>query len=83
MADGGNYSSSREEALLTSEMAELLTLFKTQKDRRLLPTRELEHKTNCGRLCTLTRRRLRSPRVSTQISDFTATDHSTFNQDSQ
>jgi hypothetical protein len=35
MANGGNYSSSKEEALSTSEMAEPLMLFKTQKDRKL------------------------------------------------
>jgi hypothetical protein len=73
----------KEEALSTSEMERLLMQFKIRKAKELRFNREMERRTNFGRSSILTRRKMRSLRDFTQVSDFIATDHSILFQDSQ
>jgi len=76
--DGGNYSSMKEEALLTSKMQELLMweIAKTLKDKQLMFKREMGKTIRDGQLYILTKSQLISPRVFIQTSIFTATGHS-------
>jgi len=83
MENGGRCSSWKEEALSTSEMEKHSMLFKTKKDRELNSKTETERLSNSGRLSTLTRSQLISPRDFIQTSACIATDHSTLSQDFQ
>jgi hypothetical protein len=83
MVNGGNCSSMKEEALLTSEITEHSMQLKMMKDKRLNLLLELERNNNSGRSFIPIRRKPRSLRDLIQISDFTVTDHSTLSLDFQ
>jgi len=83
MADGGNYSRLRVEALSTSKMEEHWMPSKTLKDKELNSMLEMDKPDSFGRSFISTRRRHQSPRDYILTSDFTATDHSILYQDYQ
>jgi hypothetical protein len=83
MANGGNSSNSKEEALSTSEMEEHLMPSRILKAKELKYKTEMERLNSFGRLSTSTRRKLESQRDFIQTLDFIATDHSILYQDYQ